>query len=67
MNKKGAFLSFRNYTLPNRQVEFKFGVPRTELYAKDHTSNVHGLLGKGHRKPRRLNHLSIEPCSSGFF
>ena len=53
MNKNGVFLSFRSLTLPNRQVEFKFRGPGTELYARDHTSNAHRLHGKGHRKPSR--------------
>ena len=48
MNKNGVFSSFRSYTLPNRQVEFKFGGTGTELYARDHASNAHKLLGKGH-------------------
>ena len=51
MNKNGAFLSFRSQTLSNRQVEFNFGGPETEFYARDHTSNAHRLPGKGHRKP----------------
>ena len=53
MNKSGVFLSFRSYTLSNRQVEFKFRGPGTKLYARDHTSNAHRLPGKGDRKPRR--------------
>ena len=31
--------------LLNRWVEFKFGGIRTELYARDHVSNAHRLLG----------------------
>ena len=31
MNKSGVFLSFRSYTLSNRQVEFKFGGLGTKL------------------------------------
>ena len=53
MNKNGVFLSFHSWTLLNKQVEFKFGRLGTELYARDHASNAHRLLGKGHRKPRR--------------
>ena len=67
MNKNGAFLFFHIWTLPNGQVEFKFKGLRTELYARDHASNAHRLLGKGHPKPRRLNHLSTEPCLEEFF
>ena len=47
MNKKGAFLSFHSYTLPNRQVEFKFGGTIIELYVGDHASNAPRFLGKG--------------------
>ena len=36
MNLKGAFLSFHSLTIPNRQVEFKFGGTGIELYAGDH-------------------------------
>ena len=52
MNKNCVFLSFHSWTLPNKQVEFKFGGPGIELYARDHTSNAHRLHGKGHKKPR---------------
>ena len=31
MNKKGVFLSFLSYLLPNRRVELKFGGSRTLL------------------------------------
>ena len=30
----------------NRQVEFQFWGTKTELYARDHASNAHRLLGK---------------------
>ena len=45
MNTIGAFLSFFSQTLPNRWVEFKFGGLGTELYARDHVSIAHRLLG----------------------
>ena len=53
MNKNGVFLSFHSLTHPNRQVEFKFGGPETELHARDCISTAHRLPRKGHRKPRR--------------
>ena len=48
MNTNGVFLAFCSQTLPNRWVEFKFGGIETELYARDHVSNAHSLLGNGY-------------------
>ena len=45
MNKNVVFLSFRSWNLLNRHAEFKFGGPRTELYARDHPMHI-DFMGK---------------------
>ena len=48
------------------ELDSSLGGAGTESYARDHVSLAHRLFGKGYCKPRRLSHLSTEPCSAEF-